>query len=451
MSEFVQKKNTNIISVTELNTSAKKLLEKDFSSVWVTGEMSNFRSYDSGHWYFKIKDENSEIQCVMFKFRNSSINRRPMDGDNLILKGSVSMYVARGSYQFQVDQIEYAGEGVLLKNFEDLKKRLTKEGIFDAEYKKIIPKIVKNVAVITSSNGAVIQDIKNVLSRRAPLINVFLIPSLVQGEKSEISLIDSFDKILKLHKRENIDAIIIARGGGSLEDLWSFNSEKLARRIFEFEIPVISAVGHETDFTICDFVSDLRAPTPSSAAEIISEFYVSIIDSITFYKSQLKKEIGSKLLMLSNSLDMTSKSLINPQTKLKEDLLKTDELTNKLKYLLDSFINEKKYLIERNVLTIKKLNPKNYINTANNQVAALDKNLKVLTKNMVNIKNETFKGIVKELEALSPLEILARGYSITKIKSSQKIIRDSKNLKIGDVISSVVAKAEIESKITKID
>ena len=451
MSEFVQKKNTNIISVTELNTSAKKLLEKDFSSVWVTGEMSNFRSYDSGHWYFKIKDENSEIQCVMFKFRNSSINRRPMDGDNLILKGSVSMYVARGTYQFQVDQIEYAGEGVLLKNFEDLKKRLTKEGIFDAEHKKIIPKIVKNVAVITSSNGAVIQDIKNVLSRRAPLINVFLIPSLVQGEKSEISLIDSFDKILKLHKKENIDAIIIARGGGSLEDLWSFNSEKLARRIFEFEIPVISAVGHETDFTICDFVSDLRAPTPSSAAEIISEFYVSIIDSITFYKSQLKKEIGSKLLMLSNSLDMTSKSLINPQTKLKEDLLKTDELTNKLKYLLDSFINEKKYLIERNVLTIKKLNPKNYINTANNQVAALDKNLKVLTKNMVNIKNETFKGIVKELEALSPLEILARGYSITKIKSSQKIVRDSKNLKIGDVISSVVAKAEIESKITKID
>ena len=451
MSEFVQKKNTNIISVTELNTSAKKLLEKDFSSVWVTGEMSNFRSYDSGHWYFKIKDENSEIQCVMFKFRNSSINRRPMDGDNLILKGSVSMYVARGTYQFQVDQIEYAGEGVLLKNFEDLKKRLTKEGIFDAEHKKIIPKIVKNVAVITSSNGAVIQDIKNVLSRRAPLINVFLIPSLVQGEKSEISLIDSFDKILKLHIKENIDAIIIARGGGSLEDLWSFNSEKLARRIFEFEIPVISAVGHETDFTICDFVSDLRAPTPSSAAEIISEFYVGIIDSITFYKSQLKKEIGSKLLMLSNSLDMTSKSLINPQTKLKEDLLKTDELTNKLKYLLDSFINEKKYLIERNVLTIKKLNPKNYINTANNQVAALDKNLKVLTKNMVNIKNETFKGIVKELEALSPLEILARGYSITKIKSSQKIVRDSKNLKIGDVISSVVAKAEIESKITKID
>ena len=385
------------------------------------------------------------------KFRNSAINKKPLDGDNLILKGNVSMYVARGSYQFQVDQIEYAGEGVLLKNFEDLKKRLTEEGIFDAEHKKIIPKLIKNIAVITSPNGAVIQDIKNVLSRRAPLMKVYLIPSLVQGEGSEINLIDSFEKILKLHKKEKIDVVVIARGGGSLEDLWSFNSEKLARKIHEFEIPVISAIGHETDFTICDFVSDLRAPTPSSAAEILSEFFVNIIDSITLYKSQLKKELNSKLLILSNSLEITSKSLINPQTKLNEDSLKTDELSNRLKYLLNSFVTEKKYLIERNVLTIKKLNPKNYINTVNHQISALEKSLKVLSKNIVNIKKETFKGIVKELEALSPLEILARGYSITKIKSSQRIIRDSKNLKIGDIISSVVADSEIESKITKID
>ena len=189
MSEFVQKKNSNIISVTELNTSAKKLLERDFSSIWVTGEVSNFRSYDSGHWYFKVKDENSEIQCVMFKYRNNTINKRPVDGDNLILKGSISMYVARGTYQFQVDQIEYAGEGVLLKNFEELKNKLSKEGLFNSEHKKEIPRIVKNVAVITSPNGAVIEDIKNVLSRRSPLINVYLIPSLVQGEGSEINLL----------------------------------------------------------------------------------------------------------------------------------------------------------------------------------------------------------------------------------------------------------------------
>ena len=451
MSEFVQKKNSNIISVTELNTSAKKLLERDFSSIWVTGEVSNFRSYDSGHWYFKVKDENSEIQCVMFKYRNNTINKRPVDGDNLILKGSISMYVARGTYQFQVDQIEYAGEGVLLKNFEELKNKLSKEGLFNSEHKKEIPRIVKNVAVITSPNGAVIEDIKNVLSRRSPLINVYLIPSLVQGEGSEINLLRSLEKILQLDKKTKIDVVIIARGGGSLEDLWSFNSEKLARRIFEFKIPVLSAIGHETDFTICDFVSDLRAPTPSSGAEIISEFYVGIFEELNSKKQLLKKEFLLKLSNLTNSLKLTSKSLVNPKTKLKEDFMKTDEMNNKLKYLLNSFISEKQFLIDKEKLSLKRLNPSDYVKTLKNNNLSLEKNLKTFIKNILNIKNENFKGSIKELEALSPLQILARGYSITKIKSSQKIIRDSKDINIGDIISSVVANSKIESKITKID
>ena len=451
MSEFVQKKNSNIISVTELNTSAKKLLERDFSSIWVTGEVSNFRSYDSGHWYFKVKDENSEIQCVMFKYRNNTINKRPVDGDNLILKGSISMYVARGTYQFQVDQIEYAGEGVLLKNFEELKNKLSKEGLFSSEHKKEIPRIVKNVAVITSPNGAVIEDIKNVLSRRSPLINVYLIPSLVQGEGSEINLLRSLEKILQLDKKNKIDVVIIARGGGSLEDLWSFNSEKLARRIFEFKIPVLSAIGHETDFTICDFVSDLRAPTPSSGAEIISEFYVGIFEELNSKKQLLKKEFLLKLSNLTNSLKLTSKSLVNPKTKLKEDFMKTDEMNNKLKYLLNSFISEKQFLIDKEKLSLKRLNPSDYVKTLKNNNLSLEKNLKTFIKNILNIKNENFKGSIKELEALSPLQILARGYSITKIKSSQKIIRDSKDINLGDIISSVVANSKIESKITKID
>ena len=451
MSEFVQKKNSNIISVTELNTSAKKLLERDFSSIWVTGEVSNFRSYDSGHWYFKVKDENSEIQCVMFKYRNNTINKRPVDGDNLILKGSISMYVARGTYQFQVDQIEYAGEGVLLKNFEELKNKLSKEGLFNSEHKKEIPRIVKNVAVITSPNGAVIEDIKNVLSRRSPLINVYLIPSLVQGEGSEINLLRSLEKILQLDKKTKIDVAIIARGGGSLEDLWSFNSEKLARRIFEFKIPVLSAIGHETDFTICDFVSDLRAPTPSSGAEIISEFYVGIFEELNSKKQLLKKEFLLKLSNLTNSLKLTSKSLVNPKTKLKEDFMKTDEMNNKLKYLLNSFISEKQFLIDKEKLSLKRLNPSDYLKTLKNNNLSLEKNLKTFIKNILNIKNENFKGSIKELEALSPLQILARGYSITKIKSTQKIIRDSKDINIGDIISSVVANSKIESKITKID
>ena len=260
MSEFDQSKNLNIISVTELNTSAKKLLERDFSSIWVSGEVTNFRSYDSGHWYFKIKDNNSEIQCVMFKFRNTTLNNTPSNGDQLLIKGSISMYIAKGSYQFQVDQIEYAGEGVLLKNYEALKNKLFKDGLFNEENKHKLPLLPKHIAVITSPNGAVIEDIRNVLTRRSPLISVSLIPSLVQGEGSVKSLRKALVNAKDLNKQKNIDTVIIARGGGSLEDLWSFNSEELARDIFDFDLPVISAIGHETDFTICDFVSDLRVP-----------------------------------------------------------------------------------------------------------------------------------------------------------------------------------------------
>ena len=451
MSEFDQKKNTNIISVTELNTSAKKLLEKDFSSIWVSGEVSNFRSYDSGHWYFKIKDDKSELQCVMFKFRNNSINKTPADGDNLILKGSISMYIARGSYQFQVDQIEYAGEGVLLKNFEDLKNKLSKEGLFDSSSKTEIPKIIKNVAVVTSPNGAVIQDIKNVLSRRSPLINVYLIPSTVQGEGSDKNLIESFKKITYLNQKNKIDVVIIARGGGSLEDLWSFNSEMLAREIFNFDIPVISAIGHETDFTICDFVSDLRAPTPSSAAEIISEFYVGISESLRMKSQFLKKEFLSLIQNLDSSLALLSKSLVNPRAKLKEDFLKTDEISNKLKYILNSFISEKNFLVDKRILSLKQLTPLSQVRSKKKEISLIRKNIDITSNNLLKIKKEKFKGIIKELEALSPLEILARGYSITKIKSSQKIVRDSRELKLGETITSIVANSEIESKITKIE
>ena len=276
-----QKNNLDILSVSDLNNSAKRLLEKNYSSIWIQGEVTNFRSYDSGHWYFKVKDDNSEIQCVMFRFRNNSANMKPSDGDKEVLNGSISMYVAKGSYQFQVDSIEYAGEGVLLKSFEALKKRLQNDGFFDEETKSNLPYLPQHIAVISSANGAVIQDIRNVINRRAPLIDITLIPALVQGDGSEESLLNALTQVKKLNDLKKVNALILARGGGSLEDLWSFNSEKLAMEIFKLQIPTISAIGHETDFTICDFVSDLRAPTPSAAAEIISESYLEKFTELT--------------------------------------------------------------------------------------------------------------------------------------------------------------------------
>ena len=243
----------------------------------------------------------------------------------------------------------------------------------------------------------------------------------------------------------------MARGGGSLEDLWSFNSETLAREIYSFEIPIISAIGHETDFTICDFVSDLRAPTPSSAAEIISEFYVGVSESIKMKSQFLRKELLSLITNLNSSLALLSKSLVNPRTKLKEDFQKTDEISNKLKYILNSFISEKNFLVEKKMLSLKQMSPLSHIKAKRKEIFSIKKNISITSKNILKIKKEKFKGTIKELEALSPLEILARGYSITKIKSSQKIVRDSSELKLGETITSIVANSEIESKITKIE
>ena len=451
MSEFDQSKNLNIISVTELNTSAKKLLERDFSSIWVSGEVTNFRSYDSGHWYFKIKDNNSEIQCVMFKFRNTTLNNTPSDGDQLLIKGSISMYIAKGSYQFQVDQIEYAGEGVLLKNYEALKNKLFKDGLFNEENKQKLPSLPKHIAVITSPNGAVIEDIRNVLTRRSPLISVSLIPSLVQGEGSVQSLRKALVNAKDLNKQKNIDAVIIARGGGSLEDLWSFNSEELARDIFDFDLPVISAIGHETDFTICDFVSDLRVPTPSAAAEIISEPYIKLSEEMNRKNKILTTSFQKVIDNLRNDLKFQSINLLDPRKKLQEDILRTDEIHKKLYFLINSSIKETRINLENKKIEFNQYDPRNEVINLQEKIKSSEKYLQQEIKNKLKINFQLFRGLVSELEAFNPLKVLGRGYSITKNKSSDKIIRNSKNVKLGDVIISTTSEISIESKVTKIE
>ncbi len=275
-----QKNSPEIFSVSQLNKNAKFTLEKKFNDVWVKGEISEFTNYrQSGHWYFTLKDENSSISCVMFKFKNSYLKNIPEIGDEIVLKGKLSLFEAQGRYQFIAESLEYSGEGDLLKAFENLKNKLLKEGLFDESFKKEIPELPMNIGIVTSPSGAVIQDIRNVLERRAPLSKLILAPSLVQG----------------FNKTEKLDLIIVARGGGSLEDLWCFNSENIAREIYALEIPVISAVGHETDFTICDLVSDLRAPTPSAAAEIASQAHSQIIDKIEILEKSISISIKNYL------------------------------------------------------------------------------------------------------------------------------------------------------------
>lgn len=256
-----------IFSVAQLTGYIKNLMERDFylQNITVKGEISNFIAHRSGHWYFSLKDEDSQIKAVMFHGSNLKVNFKPENGHKVVLQGKISVYEGRGEYQIYATSMKRDGLGDLYVAFEELKRRLTEEGLFDPRYKREIPAFPSKIGVITSANGAAVRDIKNIASRRCPSVQLVLYPTLVQGAGTEESLIKALDFFENEYK---VDTIIIGRGGGSIEDLWGFNGEKLARKIFSMQTPVISAVGHETDFTICDFVSDLRAPTPSAAAEL---------------------------------------------------------------------------------------------------------------------------------------------------------------------------------------
>jgi len=449
MQDSNQKNNLDILSVSDLNNSAKRLLEKNYSSIWIQGEVTNFRSYDSGHWYFKVKDDNSEIQCVMFRFRNNSANMKPSDGDQVVLNGSISMYVAKGSYQFQVDSIEYAGEGVLLKSFEALKKRLQNDGFFDEETKLNLPHLPQHIAVISSANGAVIQDIRNVINRRAPLIDITLIPALVQGDGSEESLLNALTQVKKLNDLKKVNALILARGGGSLEDLWSFNSEKLAMEIFKLKIPTISAIGHETDFTICDFVSDLRAPTPSAAAEIISESYLEKFAELTEISNLLGTYFKNVLNGYDNKLKIIQKSLINPKTKIFQNHQKLDEYENLLNINIKGVIVKLKNNIALSKSELSNLSPLQNILIRKKELQSNQNILLKIMDTFIELKKERFSRLIGEMNSLSPLNVLSRGYSITNNKKTGKIIRNQNDVSPGDVITTKVSETLFDSKVIK--
>ena len=310
-----------IISVSEINKRAKSILEEKFPFIWIQGEVSNFFSAASGHWYFSLKDESSEIRCAMFTNKNHHITFEPKDGDHLVLNGTLSIFEGRGQYQIIVEHIELAGEGALLKAFEELKKKLQLEGLFDDSIKRQLPAYPKNIAVVTSPDGAVIQDIINVLDRRSPFLDLTVVPTLVQGEKAAPLICDALNKVVKLKK---VDVVILARGGGSIEDLWAFNNEEVARAIVNCPTPIISAVGHETDFTIADFVSDLRAPTPSIAAEIISQPYSELIETLEGYQNYISRSVISQIDLQRTQITNLIKRIRHPGDKLREISQKLD-------------------------------------------------------------------------------------------------------------------------------
>ncbi len=298
MKEDIVEQDKEIISVGELNRSAKYLLENTFNNIAVVGEISNMSRPSSGHIYFTLKDEDGAIGCAMWRSQASRLNFSPENGDQCILKGQVSLYPATGRYQLMVKSIEQAGSGNLMQQFEMLKNKLDEEGLFNLNNKKGIPKSPKHIGIITSESTAALQDILTTIERRAPSAQISLSPAVVQGDNAPSTIIKALNRIIIFNEKNpdsKIDVVIIARGGGSIEDLWCFNNEDLAREIAAYPIPTISGVGHEIDFTICDFVSDMRTPTPTAAAELVSEFYFKIQDKLDDLNLALLKSIEQLL------------------------------------------------------------------------------------------------------------------------------------------------------------
>ena len=440
--------NQEIVSVSDINNLAKGLLERDLSNVWIQGEISSFTAHGSGHWYFTIKDQKSSLSCVMFKFENANILFQPKVGDELILNGNISIYAPSGRYQFNVKHIEVFGEGALLKAFEDLKKKLSTEGLFEEKNKKKIPSLALSVAVITSETGAVFKDIINVLRRRSPFIELTLIESQVQGKNADKEI----SRAIRLaNKVDSFDLIILARGGGSIEDLWCFNMESVAREIADSHLPIISAVGHETDFTISDFVADLRAPTPSAAAEIISQNHSNLIELFSRNRANLENVATNKISQLIEELEYKATLLRHPGEKLRETSQKIDNFEIRMKDLLINIALNKKANLFESVSVLSNSSPLAKIKSHQDKVKLHSVNLLNAMNLSIEQKNKTYLKNISTLEAVSPLSVLARGYSIITDKKN-KIISSSSQLSLNQEINASFREGKILARVVeKID
>ena len=403
--------NKEYLTVSQLTKYIKYKLDNDVNlrEVYLKGEISNFKAHTRGHFYFTIKDEGSRINAVMFASSASKVKFEPVDGMKILVTGRISVYEATGGYQIYVNEMMEDGVGNLYVAFEQLKKKLASEGLFDDRYKKPIPKIPERVGVITAPTGAAIRDIISTINRRFPLTEVILLPSLVQGEGAKEDIV----RQIKRAENYNLDVLIVGRGGGSIEDLWAFNEEIVARAIFECPIPIISAVGHEIDFTIADFVGDLRAPTPTGAAEIAVPNKTDVINYINQLNLRSRKAMGTILELKKKKLDSIKGHYI-----LNNPLDLYSAKIQKLDYLTESLVKNYKVIIDKEKVKLNNIKSRPLFS---NPLVVLDK-----TK-------QKYALLLSKLDTLSPLKTLERGYSIVKL--NDKAITSIKDLKKDDLIN----------------
>jgi len=428
-----------VLSVEQLNIHIRSLIEGQIPQIWVQGEISNFKPHTSGHFYFSLKDSKSQISAVMFRGFNSKLKFKPHDGLEVLVRGKVTVYEPRGNYQIACEMMEPVGAGALQKQFEQLKEKLKAEGLFEAARKKTIPAFPYHIAIVTSPTGAAVQDILNILKRRAPSIEVTIVPTLVQGAQAAPQLAEAYKAAVRLKP----DVIIIGRGGGSIEDMWCFNDEKLARLIAQSTVPTISAVGHEIDFTICDFVSDLRAPTPSAAAELVSKSSMDLLQRILLLDRSLKNSIIKTLQQQKQKLIFLNRQLIDPKKRLQDLMLRSDDLYQRLELAMQARLNHWSKDIE--IYKNRLVTPAQVIKNLRNRISQFELKLNYQIEKTIGERQYKLDRLKSLAHSLSPLQVVDRGYSVTKVKS--KVLKTIKDIKKQDIIEIRVADGEIKAQV----
>ncbi len=437
-----------IFTVSRLNQQVRELLESGMGQIWLTGEISNFSQPASGHWYFTLKDDRAQVRCAMFRNGNRRVTFAPRNGQQVLVRASLTLYEPRGDYQLIAESMQPAGDGLLQQQFEQLKQRLSAEGLFDQIHKQPLPSPSRRVGVITSASGAALHDILNVLRRRDPSLPVVIYPTPVQGQDAPAQIVRAIETA---NRRQECDVLIVGRGGGSLEDLWSFNDERVARAIFASILPVVSAVGHETDVTIADFVADLRAPTPSAAAELVSRNQLELVRQLQSQQQRLEMAMDYYLAQRQQIFTRLQHRLQQQHPHLR--LARQQTTLVKLRRRLDDGVQAQLRLAQRRHERVQQRlgqqSPLPRIGRVQQQLQALQYQLQQAMTRRLNQQQQKFGMLCSRLEGVSPLNTLARGFSVTT-GADGALIKRTGQLQPGDALTTRLQDGWVNSQVVRI-
>ncbi len=443
-----QSRQQQIFTVTRLNSAVRMILEQDLGLVWLTGELSNLAMPSSGHWYFSLKDISAQVRCAMFKGNNRRVPFRPQDGMQVLVQARVSLYEPRGDYQLIIESMQPAGDGMLALRFEELKRRLGSEGLFDEGRKRPLPREPRAVGLVTSATGAALHDMLTVLKRRSPDLPVFIYPTQVQGSAAISQIVAA---ITLANRRAEVDVLIVGRGGGSLEDLWCFNEEVVARAIAGSAIPVVSAVGHEVDVTISDFAADLRAPTPSAAAELVAPDRSARAQRLLHLKQRLVQAISRRQTAASHQFALLQKRLDHqdPKRRLEQQSQRLDELSGRLQQLLNLRLHQGERRLANLELRLQARSPSTLLAAGKRRHQLAEERLHSLMNKRQDLAAHRLAMLSARLDGISPLATLGRGYSITRTPSGEVISRAAQ-VSPGQQLVTMLAEGELRVRVEEV-